>query len=71
LLEDASGARGTASVDGVTDDDDPSELANTGRSPRRWSSRLGLLVPSDPAVAAVLRITAAAMVATILFWVFQ
>jgi hypothetical protein len=30
-----------------------------------------LLVPSDPAVAAVLRITAAAMVATILFWVFQ
>jgi hypothetical protein len=52
-------------------DDDPADPVIAVRAHWRWPGRLGALFPSDPAVAAVLRITAAALVVTVLFWVFR
>jgi len=54
----------------VADDDQVKPMITAHAYGRRLSG-LGALSPSDPAVAAVLRITAAAMAVTVPFRVFR
>jgi hypothetical protein len=70
LLGKFSSARDVAMFVAVADDDHVKPMITAHPHGRRLSG-LGALSPSDPAVAAVLRITAAAMAVTVPFRVFR
>ena len=70
LLGKLSSVRDVAKFVAVADDDH-AEPVITARARGRRLSGLGALSPSDPAVAAVIRSTAAATAVTVLFRVFR
>jgi hypothetical protein len=50
---------------------DHEHLIRDSATGRRRGRRLAALLPSDPAVAAVMRLTAAALLVTFLLWIFR
>ena len=70
MLGKLSNASGVATFVAVSDDDRGKPMIAAHPHGRRLSG-LGARYPSDPAVAAVLRITAAAMAVTVPFRVFR
>ena len=50
---------------------DPEHLIRDSASGQRRGHRLAALLPSDPAVVAVMRLAAAALLVTFLLWIFR
>jgi hypothetical protein len=50
---------------------DPEHLIRERAAERRRSHRIAALMPSDPAVVAVMRLAAAALLVTFLIWIFR
>ena len=70
MLETGATPGGVARFVAVTDRD-PAKPVITESALRYRLGRLSALLPSDPAVTAVLRITAVALLVTLLLWVFR
>jgi hypothetical protein len=50
---------------------DPEQLIGDSATGRRPGRRLAAILPSDPAVVAVLRLAAVALLVTFLLWIFR
>jgi hypothetical protein len=70
LLRGLAGARGTARF-GAVIDDDHTETRVTADAPGRRTGRWREPLPADPGLVAVLRLTVAVPVVTVLLWAFR
>jgi hypothetical protein len=70
LLAGLAGARGAARF-GAVIEDDHAEARGTARAPARRIGRWRDLLPADPELVAVLRLTVAVLVVTVLLWAFR
>jgi hypothetical protein len=70
LLINLARARGAARF-GAVIEDDHAEAGVTASAPGRWRELLPGVLPSDPGLVAVLRLTVAVLVVTVLLWAFR
>jgi hypothetical protein len=70
LLAGLVGAHGAARF-GAVIEDDHGEARVTAGAPVRRIGRWRELLPADPGLAAVLRLTVAVLVVTVMLWVFR
>jgi hypothetical protein len=70
LLRGLAGARGAARF-GAVIEIDHSETRVAAGAPGRRTGRWRELLPADPGLVAVLRLTVAVLVVTVLLWAFR